>query len=172
MLIIIYGKMASGKSYIGKQLSSYLNFSYYDGDDALSTINKKIGFVSKSDVKKFVSGRLIPAIESKMYEHKNLVVSQALYFEEHRNLIRDHFTKIGENVIFIQVNTPEKQTENQSWSRGIVWWLYGKLNNNFFESSDNVHIINNISHESLIPQFKIFSEKYIKITFPPLSQLI
>lgn len=158
-LVIVFGKKAIGKTRVGKQLAEYLEYKYFDGDDVLSPFNKKYGFYSKAQVETYVKNNLIPETEKRINEAKNLVVSQALYFEEHRKLIKEHFK--NHQVIYVHIIAPPDQHDDQLWQQGYYWYAYGKANSYFFEQSVNAFKIYNIKEmdgESayLKTQFKEF----------------
>ena len=142
-LIIVFGEMGCGKTYIGQIFSRHYNAGFYEGDDALNDWNRRMGFYSKESVEKFVRDQLIPAIELQLQSYERLVVSQALYFEDHRQLIAHHFNKHGLIVQFIQIKTPVDQQKKQLLARGYYWLISAFLYRRYFESSHKAYIFNN-----------------------------
>ncbi|AYV82612.1 MAG: hypothetical protein Hyperionvirus1_191 [Hyperionvirus sp.] len=161
MLIFVFGKMGAGKTYVAGQLAAHLNYLHYKGDNALTPSQLRWGFFSKNQVESYIKKQLIPQIELLLKTNNpDIVICQALYFEEHRAMITEYFKSIGEQSIFLNVVTSRKQQENQLYARSVVWYLYGKFNNFFFEPSPTADKIYNIPEVELISQFTKFVSKH------------
>lgn len=154
MLIIVFGEMGMGKNFVGECLAEVLGIHFLDGDTAISD---KTSLKHKADVDQFVQFQLIPMIDRELKLHKNLIVSQALYFEEHRNLIENQF-KYLTTVKFINVSATNALQEQRLLTRdqGQEFWLpYSvRSHRHFSTSGDFFTIENNKGKEEVIEQIK------------------
>lgn len=149
-IVIVFGKMGSGKTTAGQILASQLGFDFCEGDnavpDAMREKVKKFGDLDKSDIDCLVAN-LVANIESSMAQDKNIVVSQALYLNEHRKILQEKFSKY--NIEFVCINTPiEKQMAQLAVrENGEQWKKYAEKNDNHFQVPDaclKAHFIQNI----------------------------
>ena len=118
-LVILYGIPGSGKSFLGSSYPEYrnklnkldeksssgLSYSFLEGDLFLPTkwCELLYFYFSKDGVFNFVRDKLIPAINLKLQSCQCLIVSQALFFEEHRQYIKNYFEKNSTNVVFVRI---------------------------------------------------------------------
>ncbi|AYV81536.1 MAG: hypothetical protein Harvfovirus39_15 [Harvfovirus sp.] len=161
MLIVVFGKISSGKTYIADKLSKYLNFHHIKGDDFFTSFQKKFGFFSKKQVKNYVIKQLIPGIEAAFKEHKNIVVCQSLYYESHRAIVAEHF-KNSQNMepLFIQINISKRLYYEQLYSIGLHLWLYAKFKNITYEKSSTAYKIYNLLDDFFGPEFMILKRSH------------
>ena len=146
MVIVTFGEMGSGKSRVGLELSRTLpgRWGFYEGDDARPWYTRVLGFLTKDNngcctryvsVEHFVRNSLIPAIVRESAQHPQLVVAQALYFRDHRELIVAELNKRGIKCRFVHVLTPVGLQDEQLRLRncGCCWRRYNRLNRQYFE---------------------------------------
>lgn len=159
-LIIIFGEMAMGKNFVGKLLAEEFGFYFYDGDEALVDGQK---LRNKEDVDSFVKNQLIPEIEKQVNKNPKLVVSQALYFEEHRKMILDHF-KENMPVRFIHVTASSVVQRERLLQRPEAdsWLSYAARSHRRFEAPLSgsplySEIVNNKDKDEVIKQIKTLS---------------
>lgn len=144
-VVIVFGEMGAGKSYVGKRLADDLGFEFVEGDDLLP------GYV-KETVERFgaMTDTAIDDICSNIYEHvamrlrfpiKGVVVSQALYKEKHRKELVDAFKKCGYSVAVTWVRAGFWTNLKRLWSRpkGLRWVLYWLASKPFFEKPKMSH---------------------------------
>jgi len=147
-LVIVFGTMGCGKSFRGLQLAKALGWQFYEGDDARAWYTRLFGFLCKDasncfkryfSVEHFLSNYLVPSMIAQVKTHKKLVVSQALYFADHRDIISATLRHHGIRVIYVYVSTDHEQQERQLLSRkcGSFWNWYAKTNESFFEPPKN-----------------------------------
>lgn len=156
MLIIVFGEMGMGKTFVGKLIAERFQYHFYDGDDALKKDQK---LLNRDDVDKFIDNQLIPSIEIELKKNTNLVMSQALYFEKHRKKIQEYFRDLT-SVRFIHVlATDELQNQRllkRSEAEGF-WLPYAARSKRRFEGPPPGNplysqIINNTNEEDIITQ--------------------
>jgi gluconate kinase len=139
MIHFLVGPMGAGKNYVGELLAEKLNCKFIDGDDFLPKELKEKIFkfkpLSKSDLNNFIKEHLIPKVEQQSYIHPDLVIAQALYRREHREIINKHFKG---QCRFIKIKTPLVTNLKRLLTRkkGIRWALYGLINRPFFQGDD------------------------------------
>lgn len=149
-IIIVFGKMGSGKTTAGQMLANQLGFDFCEGDnsvpDAMREKVKKFGDLDKSDIDCLVAN-LVANIENSMAQDKNIVVSQALYLNEHRKILQEKFSKY--NIEFVCINTPVEKQMAQLAARenGEQWKKYAEKNDVHFQAPDaclNAHMAQNV----------------------------
>lgn len=118
-VLTLIGVQGGGKSSDARLIANKLNGIFYDGDDALPGLMKfqvRKGLpILKFEVDIYVKYYLLPALITKQQEaiaqNRPLIVSQALFFNDHRQLIKAKLTELGSNTHFLVVDTPtELQT--------------------------------------------------------------
>lgn len=139
MIYILFGEMGVGKNYIGKRLAVHLKCQFMDGDDELPYLLKKkverFEPFTLDEVDDFVRKNLIPQIEGGAFwaGDNDIVVAQALYRQEHRDIIENYFSDI---VTWIHV-TPPSFIEHirRLFKRidGFRWVLFGLVHKPFFQ---------------------------------------
>ena len=103
-LIIIFGKSGAGKTFIGKQISKNMGFHFYDGDSDLTqevkdAINANQPFTP--EMRDRLYGHLVNRTKELLASNENVVLSQALFKNEHRILFFKNFP----NAKFVWVDT-------------------------------------------------------------------
>lgn len=132
MLIILIGEMGMGKNFVGEMMAKEWGFHFFDGDDAIPP-GKQL--LHKKDVDAFVQDNLIPAITNNLKDYKNLIVAQALYFEEHRNKIYECFKSVTE-VKFIHIIANQALQTKRLLTRSqekIAWVPYAARSRRHFQ---------------------------------------
>jgi gluconate kinase len=138
-VIILYGEMGSGKNYQGERLAKSLGFEFFDGDLALPAylVERTRNFkpLTPEMVNDFVYIDLLFAISGKVRRSKGIVVAQALYLREARDLLGTQLKAAGFDVEFRLVKVPFLQNLRQLLSRprGNLWVLYWLANKPFFQ---------------------------------------
>lgn len=168
MLYVIFGEMGTGKNYVGERLAKHIGCEFFDGDTVIPKVmlDKIINFKSldTNDIDNYVYFYLIPEIGKRSTNGlsigtKDLVISQALYRNTHRETIKFFFGE--ENVRFIWLPVFSVFTHMKrlfSRKNGLKWMLYGLYNKFFFQEPDsNTKIIDNSKNDNekeLLVQFK------------------
>ena len=168
MLIIIFGEMGMGKNFVGECLAREMSIHFLDGDTAIPAGTR---LLHKADVDRFVTYQLIPAIESSLKLHNDLIVAQALYFEEHRKQIENYF-KYFTSVKFIHVRATEKLQRERLLTReeGKEFWLpYRDRSHRHFSTQGEYEIIDNTQgKEEVIKQIKALPFYQMKESKPEM----
>ncbi|KKN65708.1 hypothetical protein LCGC14_0478470 [marine sediment metagenome] len=141
MIYILIGEMGVGKNYIGKMLANQLGCNFFDGDDALpANLKKKVAnfqSLTLDEIEGFVKNNLIPQIEKEKSDKIDLVVAQALYRSDHRDIITAHFgQRLLSRVKWVYVKPPSLFTHMGrlfSRDKGLRWALLGLLSKPFFQ---------------------------------------
>lgn len=130
MIIIIFGLAASGKTYVGKVISKYFNCHHTDADRWLSPemkeyiVEKKLFTI---DMLEDFTLNIIGNIEILREEHKNLVISQALYRQKNRDTIKQYFSTNAphEDLLFLQIEANDDIIYNRLVARGD--WVFPQI---------------------------------------------
>lgn len=161
MLYVLFGEMGIGKNYVGERLATHLGCEFFDGDLVVpqSMAEKVMAFkpLSLEDIDDYVHNHLIGAIEQRLTPGKKLVVAQALYLRQHRDVIRRRFSKHGVKMVYLPV--PSRVTHMKrlySRENGLKWAAFGLFNAFFFERPRgyDTHVIVNETGGDLPSQFK------------------
>jgi gluconate kinase len=143
MIYVLFGEMGIGKNYVGEKLAEHLGCIFFDGDDVLppdlQDKVRRIRPLSRRDIDRFVTKRLIPALHgiAVVVEEggSDAVVAQALYMRKHRQEIVD---ALGgpEHVRLIHLPSPSfliHMGRLLKRRRGIRWMLLGLMSKPFFQ---------------------------------------
>lgn len=170
-LIVVVGEMGMGKTHTAQLIANKTGKHFYEGDNALPHGMK---LKSKEAVDDFVKNYLIPAITREMVTHDDVVVAQALYFQEHRELIFKEFKDMAQ-IKFINVATSnELQLKNLQGRPESFWPEYATSSKPYFQKPPENSVYTTIenSHDELhvLTQInKIFSD-FPKDRLVPLQQ--
>lgn len=154
-IVLLFGEMGSGKSYLGKQLAKDRGLRFVEGDDLLTEpIKNRAGRflpLSKDMVQDFVH-KLSADVHELLQDVSinGLVVSQALYLNEHREQLIEFWASCGYEVETVWVKTGFFQNLKQLWRRpkGIRWIAYWLLNKPAFEKPRHpAFVIHNKSYK-------------------------
>lgn len=145
-ILILYGEMGSGKTYLGERVATLLHMTFLEGDDhippEMAERIKRFLPIRPNMIKTYLLRHLVPnihalarALEVKVAGH-GIVVAQALYVKNHRILVADALQYLGHEVEFQCIKTPFWRHMRQLWGRpnGARWVLYGLLNKPFFQA--------------------------------------
>ena len=138
-IIIMYGEMGSGKSYLGERYAKQQGMAFLEGDDflppAMASRIAQFKPVTPDMIKRYLLEYLIPVILGEV-DARGLVVSQALYLREHRKMLVERLRFHGHEVELQHVRAPFWRHMRQLWNRpqGARWVLYGLLNKPFFQA--------------------------------------
>ncbi|MHA2280025.1 MAG: shikimate kinase [Promethearchaeota archaeon] len=139
MIYFTFGEMGIGKNFVGERIAAKLGCDFVDGDDFLTPEMqakvKAFKSFTKQDLDKFMV-RLVEGIVERYKEGEDLVVAQALYRQEHRELVKSELLKQNCKIIFVWIPVPSLAIHiERLWGRdkGLMWVLYGMLNKPFFQ---------------------------------------
>lgn len=162
MIIILFGLAASGKTYIGDVIGKNFRFHHEDADQWLTKemqqyiVEEKLFTLSMLDEFSKDIARNIELL-SKIYP--KLVISQALYFQKNRNMIKEYLeTKLPEKeVLFLQIEADNDVIYKRLEQRGD--WVspdYASSMQQFFEPMHEAIILQNNQEgvENIIAQIK------------------
>lgn len=162
-LVIVFGEMGTGKSYTSELIAKQTGMHFYEGDDALP---KNMELKTEQDVHRFVIDYLIPSIKREVAAHNTVIVSQALYFQRHRELILKEFQQIAQ-VKFIHIQSTEEWQITNLKKRPEPYWLdYAKSSRPYFEYPPKSPLYFTIENSQDLASVL----KQIKAIFPPLSK--
>lgn len=162
MIIILFGLSASGKTYVGNVIQEEFGFHHEDADQWLTeemkqyVVDRKLFTLEMLDE---FSTNIVNNIEDLSKKHKTLVVSQALYRQKNREMIRESlaYKLPDKNILFIQVDAEKKTIYKRLNFRGD--WVspeYAKTMEPFFEPMESAIVLKNNSegNEEIIKQMK------------------
>lgn len=160
MLYLLFGEMGVGKNYVGERLANFLSCDFFDGDLVVppEMVEKVVNFkpLTPEMIDDYVHNHLIPGIDVRFDRANPLVVAQALYFERHRQAIREYFG--AEKTKLVYLPTPSVVTHmGRLYSRenGLRWAAFGLFNKFFFEKpTSDVEVIENKRNSDLFSQFE------------------
>lgn len=136
-VIILFGEMGSGKNYWGEKIAKEKGYQFFDGDDVI--LPEMVEYVSKF---KFLTRSMLTAYVEHLVEeiaerakNNNVVVAQALYFDEDRLFLARALEEKGYAVSFKWIKVPVWRNIKQIFSRplGTAWVLYWIANHPWFE---------------------------------------
>lgn len=154
MITVIFGEMGVGKTYLGQLLAKEAGIRYVEGDDFLpqaQQLKLRRGLpLTVSDIDDYVINGLIPEMEKIAKEQKSFIISQALYFKRHRDLITATFGK--KNVRFVWLPVPifgiwKQIKQLHRRPRSIFWIIRALISKAWFEKPTNVFEVNNFAPE-------------------------
>jgi gluconate kinase len=135
---IFFGEMGCGKSYNARRHAARTGAAFLEGDDLVSPEMaervREFKLLERSMIEQLVH-RLIEEIKLRAATVDHLVVAQALYIEEDRQLIDSELSIAGYEVTWNYVQTPPLRNARQLLTRprGLRWVAYWLLNKPFFE---------------------------------------
>lgn len=157
MIHLLYGEMGCGKNFIGEQLAIRLGCPFFDGDDVIpdKMVEKieKFKILRPTEIIKYIDSCLIPAINVKtLYGKYDLVVAQALYRKEYRDMIVRQFAP---NITTIWIYAPFLTQMDRLLRRehGFAWVAYSLTTKLFFQRPDSGYKIFNDTASDLVEQF-------------------
>jgi len=139
-IYILFGEMGVGKNHIGEQLAAHLGCDFFDGDNAfppnLKEKIKRCESLTKREVRSYVLGNLIPCIVTAGLHSKSpdLVVAQALYIQEHRDIIS--WSLADYQIEWVHIKPPSFLTHMRrlcSRESGLKWMLLGLISKAAFQ---------------------------------------
>lgn len=138
-IIICFGEMGSGKSYWAKQIAKDLGYDFFEGDDAVpSEMAAKVSafkFIPREMIEDFVWILSTHISHHTALSEKGLVVSQALYTNKDRLLLKSILEKHGYKITFYWIRTTffKNLTQICHRPRGFRWALYWLMSKPWFE---------------------------------------
>lgn len=139
-IVLFFGEMGSGKSYLGKRYAEENDLTFVEGDRLLSP-------EMRARVERFLPptkeqlDSLIESLRTNVATlarvlPRGVVVSQALYRNEHRQALIDFWGSAGYEVTCFWVRPSFRQNMDQLLSRrrGFRWVLYWLVSKPWFQS--------------------------------------
>lgn len=146
MIVIIFGLAASGKTYVGKTLANFSSFHHEDADHWLSPEMKQYIAEKKQftlEMLEWFTNNIIANINHLRKTHKNLVITQALYRQKNRKMIKEYFQQKDE-IIFLQLEADDQIIHDRLIKRADwVFPEYAESMKKFFEPMEEAKIIRN-----------------------------
>lgn len=147
-VVIFFGEMGSGKSYVGERYARDHGLCFFEGDSVVTRelLDRSGRFkpIPRGVVREFVRV-LARAVTEHAHtcESPTLVVSQALYLDEDRLALAEHLKAHGLTIDWRWVRTPIWRHVAQLFSRpkGIRWIAYGLFNKLFFQPPSHEHTV-------------------------------
>lgn len=148
-ITIVFGRMGSGKSEAAKILAQMIGQEFYEGDnDVPKSMREKVTKFEIPVIEEIneLTKNIIAGIKHKLSQNTPVVVSQALYLNQHRLQILEAFKDY--DIEFVYIATPIQKQYQQLKSRdsGEKWVDYAKLNDSHFQEPDpllHAHVIRN-----------------------------
>ena len=135
MLYLLFGEMGVGKNYVGERLAKHLGCEFYDGDfsmpEDMKDRVKRFSFLPAKMIDRFVV-YLMQDIYYLLRDHEDVVVSQALYKEEHRQTIWNQFPS-ARLIHVVPPSTYVHLSRILARPRGYRWALYCLMSKPFFQ---------------------------------------
>lgn len=145
-IIICFGEMGAGKSHWGKQIAKDLGYDFFEGDNAVpSEMAERVAafkFIPKDMIEDFVYILSAHITFHGSRSPNGLVVSQALYTNKDRLLLKDILEHYGYKVSFYWIRTTFFKNLTQICHRpkGFRWTLYWLMSKPWFEKPTHEHI--------------------------------
>lgn len=162
MIVIIFGLAASGKTYVGKTLAKFSSFHHEDADHWLSSEMKQYITEKKQftlEMLESFTNNIIVNIEQLRKTHKNLVITQALYRQKNRKILKEYFEHKDE-ILFLQLEVDDQIIHNRLIKRADwVFPEYAESMKKYFEPMEEAKIIRNNKEgeEEIIKQLAIIN---------------
>ena len=131
---ILFGEMGCGKTYCGKNYAERHDFKFFDGDSVITPkmMEKVAKFkpLTRDMIEEYMDV-LSDAIADQMGRCDHLVVSQALYSDEDRWLLKSFLESLGYQVRMWWVkckwhrNIDNLLTRDKGW-KWVLYWLFNK----------------------------------------------
>ncbi|MBU1033180.1 MAG: shikimate kinase [Candidatus Omnitrophota bacterium] len=156
MLFFLFGHPGCGKNYVGEIFRDFFGFYFYDGDEQLTAGMKEIMKIEilPYDLREEFYERVVEEVVELDKRHDKLVISQALPFQKHRDLILEDLPHAKFLWIKADPNLIQQRLSHRAGHH--VDSDYSKRLQKVFEPpySDISIIVNNTDQESVIEQIK------------------
>jgi len=153
-ITIFFGEMGCGKSYCGARYAQKHGYHFFEGDSvvppAMMERVSKFQPLTKEMVEEYI-GVLSDTIADKMldlekedrFNFEGLVVSQALYRDEHRHSLTIFLESLGYHVRWRWVKVPFWRNIQNLLTRpsGWKWVYYWLINKPFFQKPTHDHYV-------------------------------
>lgn len=147
-LILLFGEMGSGKSFIGKKMAAERGLTFVEGDkyvpDSMCLRVAAFRSISPDMIRLLIDNIKTYATHECLNSDNGIVLSQALYREEHRVELITFWEALGFNIEAHWVRPGLFQHARQllSRDRGFRWMMYWLFNKPFFQSPKHKHTVN------------------------------
>ena len=116
MIIILFGLPGAGKTYVGKLMHKFFNYTFYDGDhdvtDAIKTaIETKTPFTDDMRDEFFL--KLFHSMDRLLEHHENLVIAQTFIKERYRLQALERFPKAQFILVKTRSSIREERLEGR-----------------------------------------------------------
>ncbi len=142
-LLFLFGLAGAGKSHVARLLASHADYVVYEGDGDLppsmrAAIARKEPFTDA--MRDELCTRLIARIQELSATHPRLVVTQALYKEQHRQRVQQAFPAMK----FLWVRASDDTIRERLVSRGdaVTPDYAAKMRRNFEVPSGSIELLN------------------------------
>jgi gluconate kinase len=141
---ILFGEMGCGKTYSGYVYAKRHGFEFFEGDSVVTArmANRVAGFkpLTRDMIEEYMD-ILSDAIADRMEHCDHLVVSQALYFDEDRVLLKSFLESFGYHVEMWWIKSKWYRNIQNLLSRenGWKWVVYWLFNKPFFQKPTHAH---------------------------------
>jgi gluconate kinase len=134
-VIVLFGEMGSGKSYLGKKLADNMEVPFIEGDnylpDDMREAVERFGRVTPEMVSHLVA-RLAIQARIWLFDHDGIVLSQALYREKDRLELNRLLKAAGFVVEWAYVKPGFRRNFKQllrrpKRTRWVLYWLLSKF---------------------------------------------
>lgn len=151
-ITIFFGEMGCGKSYCGSRYAQKLGMDFFEGDSVVTPAMmervSKFQPLTKEMVEEYI-GVLSDCIADKMveselrFDFEGLVVSQALYRDEHRRSLTSFLEALGYQVRWrwVKVSAWRNMKNLLTRPNGWKWVYYWMLNKPFFQKPSHEHYV-------------------------------
>jgi gluconate kinase len=147
-VVILFGEMGAGKNYYGERIAEKEGLPFYDGDSCIPArmLEYTSAFkpIPRLVLVDYIDNYLLPEIIERTNDSDDgIVVAQALYLDNDRQVILATLEEQAFDVEYYWVKTPRKQNIKQLYSRknGMRWAMYYLMNTAFFEKPTHTYRI-------------------------------
>lgn len=145
--IVLIGEMGSGKSYRGKLMAEQLGYPFIEGDALcgaeMQEAIENFRIISREMVDDLVKRMAMAIWVRQIAGYEGVVVAQALYLKEHRQVLELMLASYGISVEFVWVRVGFWRNIRQLWNRPspLRWVLYWLMSKPFFQPPRAVRVL-------------------------------
>jgi gluconate kinase len=154
-IFILFGEMGCGKTFYGRQMATNrsqtgFHTRFWDADEAATQdmidCIDEFKPMNRDMISRYVNILKTSIVRKAEEASSDLIISQALYMDEHRQQIIDHLELLGYTVhpYWVRCSLLTNAKRLLSRERGRGWLFYWLMNKPFFQRPKHFHtIINN-----------------------------